>query len=196
VSGFKLTEVYEQFLEIKNLMVKETVLMKNIMIAVFAIGLLILVGCGNPVSAQPTNTPPPTNTLPSPTNTPPPTNTLPPPTNTSVPEVMVVGDPEKGQQFFESGGANELTTEAGVFCAYCHTYDGSDEKTHIAPDLKGISERAGETVSGLSAAQYIHQSIMDPKAYVVDGYSYMSAHPSRQYTENEIADIVAFLLTQ
>jgi cytochrome c2 len=84
--------------------------------------------------------------------------------------------------------------EAG--CSGCHTLDGSDEKTHIAPDLLGISERAAETVPGLSAAQYLHQSIMDPRAYVVEGYAYMTAIPGRLRIEDEVADLVAFLLTQ
>jgi mono/diheme cytochrome c family protein len=150
------------------------------MITVFAIGLLMLVGCGTSEQAQPTNTPPPTETPP-------------PPTNTPVPEV--IGDAEAGRLVFENGGANEVTAEFPYLCAGCHTLDGS-EGAREGPDLQGISQRASETVPGLSAAQYIHQSIMDPRAFVVDGYSYMSAAPSRLFSEEEIADLVAFLLTQ
>jgi cytochrome c2 len=148
--------------------------MKNILIAVFALGLLVIAGCSSSEPAQPTDTP-------SPKETP-------------VPEVM--GDSEKGRQIFENGGANELSAGHGYLCTSCHTVDGSGEKTHNGPELKGISERGADTVPGLSAAQYIHQSIMDPRAYVVDGYAYMSVGPSRTLTEEEVADLVAYLLTQ
>ncbi len=139
-----------------------------------AMGVFALVGCGVIAPAEPTSTPIPTLT--------------------PVPEV--VGDPEKGQEIFENGGANEASADLGARCAGCHTLDGSDEKTHNGPDLLGISDRGGETVPGLSAAQYIHQSIMDPRAYVVEGYSYMSAGASRLLSDQEVADLVAFLLTQ
>jgi mono/diheme cytochrome c family protein len=149
-------------------------------------GLSILAGCS----------PIPTTPLTTPTNPPPadPTITPIPPTQTTVPEVT--GDPEAGRLVFENGGANEASSNLGALCSGCHTLNGSDEKTQNGPDLQGISERAEEIVPGLSAAQYIHQSIMDPRAHIVDGYSYMSAAPSRVLTEHEINDLVAFLLTQ
>jgi cytochrome c1 len=164
---------------------------KNIMITMFPMILLVLVGCS---ASEPT----PTDIPASPTNTPPlPTNTPPPPTitptDTPIPEV--VGIAERGREIFENGGAHEnYIPEA--FCTRCHTLDGSDEKEHLGPQLRGISERAGERVPGLSAAQYIHQSILDPRAYVVEGYSYMYQRPGQLLSEEEVADLVAFLLTQ
>ena len=142
--------------------------------------LSFLAGC-SPAPNTPSITP--TNPVPAEPTVPPI-----PPTATTVPEVT--GDPQKGRTIFEIGDLEE----AG--CSGCHTLDGSDEKTHIAPDLLGISERAAETVPGLSAAQYLHQSIMDPRAYVVEGYAYMTAIPGRLRIEDEVADLVAFLLTQ
>lgn len=160
--------------------------MKKKMIAMLALGLLVLAGCSAMESA-PTETPAP------PTRTPAPTSSPPPPTNTPVPEVTL-GDAERGRVIFENGGVREGWQ--GHHCSRCHTLDGSDEKEHLAPPLQGISESAGERVPGLSAAQYIHQSIMDPKAYIVDGYPYMRLTPRRLLTEEEVADLVAFLLTQ
>jgi cytochrome c2 len=147
--------------------------------------LSILAGC-SPVPSSPSNTPtnPPAD----------PTITSIPPTPTTVPEVT--GDPEAGRLIFENGGANEASSDLGALCTSCHTLDGSDEKIHNGPDLHGISERAADTVPELSAAQYLHQSIMDPRAHIVDDYSYMSVAPSRLLTEAEVADLVAFLLTQ
>ncbi len=148
---------------------------------------ILLTGCSDSsiTTELPTDTPVPAQ----------PSNTPVPPTNTPIPEITS-GDPERGREIFENGGENEASTSLGSLCSNCHTLDGSDEKTQNGPDLQGISERAGKTVPGLSAAQYIHQSIMDPRAYVVEDYSYMSAAPSRLFSEDEIADLVAFLLTQ
>jgi cytochrome c553 len=160
--------------------------MRKYQLGTALIFLSILAGC-SPGATTPSTTP---------TNTPPaePTITPIPPTPTLVPEVT--GDAEAGRLIFENGGANEASSDLGALCTSCHTLDGSDEKTHNGPDLQGISERAADSVPELSAAQYLHQSIMDPRAHVVDGYAYMSAAPSRLLSENEVADLVAFLLTQ
>jgi hypothetical protein len=87
----------------------------------------------------------------------------PPPIETPVPEVTI-GDPEKGRQYFGNVGANEATAGYEMLCVNCHTIDGKEEKIHRSPDLQGIFVRAGETVPGLTAAQYIYKSIMDPRA--------------------------------
>ena len=163
--------------------------MKLYLITVLGIVLLFLVACG---SAEPE--PVPTDTPAPPTNTPLPTNTSPPPTETPVPEITS-GDPERGRLIFENGGASENYKDNAV-CFRCHDLDDSGERVHNGPSLKGISERAGERVPGLSAAQYIHQSIMDPRAYIVEDYSFMPLAIRRLLSEDEVADLVAFLLTQ
>ena len=157
--------------------------MKNVIVILFAVAMLALAGCG-------TSEPEPTETPIPPTNTPPPTDTPPPPTDTPTPEIA--GNPERGRALFENGGSHE-DYKPRYACMNCHTLDGSEDN---GPTLQGISMRAGETVSGLTAAEYVRQSIMEPRAYLVDGFSAMGSINSLILSEEEVDDLVAFLLTQ
>ncbi len=49
----------------------------------------------------------------------------------------------------------------------------------------------------MTAAEYIHQSIVDPNAYVVEGFAegLMYQNYAQDLTEQEINDLVAFTLT-
>ena len=65
------------------------------------------------------------------------------------------------------------------------------------PSLQGIYGRAGERVPGLSAGEYIRQSIVDPAAYVVDGFhNLMPDSYQLVLSEEDINALVAFILTQ
>lgn len=105
-----------------------------------------------------------------------------------------IGDPEHGREIFENGGEIGLQE-----CAGCHSLDGIDKETarHKFPSLLGISERAGDRVPELSAVEYLRQSILDPSAYVVEGYeNNMEKGYKYGLSEEEVNDLVAFLLTQ
>jgi hypothetical protein len=63
--------------------------------------------------------------------------------------------------------------------------------------MQGVSERAGDRVPELSAVEYLRQSIQDPSAYVVEGFSdTMSKGIHAAFSEEDIDALVAFLLTQ
>jgi hypothetical protein len=53
-------------------------------------------------------------------------------------------------------------------------------------------------VPGLSAEEYLRQSILDPNAYVVQGFpaGQMFQNFAEVLTEDEIDALIAFLLTQ
>src|SRR5438128_753184 len=69
---------------------------------------------------------------------------------------------EAGKEIYNTGGT------AKVPCATCHTLDGS---TLVGPSFQGISERAGSRIEGVSAEDYIRQSIQHPSQFVVPGFS-------------------------
>lgn len=109
-----------------------------------------------------------------------------------------VGDPVKGQQLFENPTRGR--------CSQCHTLDGTDDPK--APSLQDISEQAGSRVPGLSAVEYLEQSILEPSAFLAEGYQdrmkifriviaededYMFAD---MITEQEKNNLIAFMLTQ
>jgi mono/diheme cytochrome c family protein len=103
-------------------------------------------------------------------------------------EVLDVGDPEAGREIYNTGGAS------AVPCVTCHSLDGTEL---VGPSFKGISERAGERVEGMDAVDYLHQSIVDPSAYVVEGYEdVMNKTYEEQLSEEDINNVIAFLMTQ
>ena len=79
-------------------------------------------------------------------------------------------------------------------CILCHAIDGQGGTR--GPDLSGVASTAGDRVAGLSAEEYIRQSILDPKAYVVDGFDpIMPENVVNVLGEDNFEDIVAFLMT-
>lgn len=91
--------------------------------------------------------------------------------------------PESGDA---ANGEILFTTQA---CIACHTEDATG-----APYLEGLVERAGTTVEGQSAREYIFYSIVEPAQHIVEGYG--NAMPNN-YDENmtpaEIADLIEYL---
>jgi cytochrome c len=135
---------------------------------------------------------PPTATDVPPTATPEPTEV--PPTATVEPteEAAAVGDAEAGQALFVAGGDLSL---GALACSTCHNVDNPN--TLIGPSLQGVAERAGTRVAGEDAVTYLHQSIVDPNAYVVEGFApgLMPQVYGDAFTEDQINDLVAYLLT-
>ena len=52
-------------------------------------------------------------------------------------------------------------------CIACHVLGDS----RIAPRFQGVADRAGARRPVLSAAQYLFESIVDPGAFLVEGYN-------------------------
>ena len=117
--------------------------------------------------------------------------------NTTAP-AATVGDPERGREIWDTGGG-VIGGSGGVGCQACHSLDGSEKTVfrEIAPTWQGISGRAGDRVPGLSAEEYLRESIVDPAAYIVEGYSdLMPKGYKNLLSEEDIDGLVAFLLTQ
>lgn len=79
-------------------------------------------------------------------------------------------------------------------CASCHQV-GSEGGT-VGPPLTHVGTVAGTRTPGLSAADYIRESIRDPGTYVVPGYpDTMSRGLDRGLTQEDLDDLVRYLLT-
>ncbi|NIP36598.1 MAG: hypothetical protein GWN18_16670 [Thermoplasmata archaeon] len=66
----------------------------------------------------------------------------------------------------------------------------------MGPSLADIGAGAGERVEGLTAEEYIEQSIRDPDAYVVEGYAGGIMPPWGEILgDDQIDALVAYLLT-
>ncbi|MDX1614727.1 MAG: cytochrome c [Candidatus Promineifilaceae bacterium] len=78
-------------------------------------------------------------------------------------------------------------------CTSCHSLK-ADVRV-IGPSLAGVSERAATRTAGLSAEAYIRQSIVDPDAYVVDGFNdLMPKNFGNRFDEKELAALTAYLM--
>lgn len=62
----------------------------------------------------------------------------------------------------------DLFTSRLAACDVCHSTEPGDDG--VGPSLAGIGDRAGERVAGVDATGYLRQSILDPDAFVVDGF--------------------------
>lgn len=88
----------------------------------------------------------------------------------------------KGQQLFTQ------------HCSSCHSTVG--DAVIVGPSLAGIATRAETRVEGLSAHDYIEQSILDPSAFMVPGFDdLMPKTWGQMLTGEELDSLVAFLLT-
>jgi len=90
---------------------------------------------------------------------------------------------------------SENTLGVNTGCKVCHSL--KEDVVIVGPSLYGVGTRAGSTVAGLSAQEYLYESIVDPNAHIVDGFEpdVMLGSFDSLLTEEQIQDLVAFLLT-
>jgi ferredoxin len=110
--------------------------------------------------------------------------------NLAINDAPVAARADAGRSLYFEG---TLGTNAG--CRICHSLDPG--VVLVGPSFDGIATRAATRVPGLSAEEYIRQSILDPDAYVVDGFpaGQMLQNYAELLTEEDIENLVAFLLT-
>ena len=95
-------------------------------------------------------------------------------------EDTMTGDPGNGETLFTSN------------CAGCHDIETGEDGT--GPTLRGIANVADERVPDMSAVEYLHESMVEPGAHVVEGFeNIMPAFD--QLPEEDLADLVAFMMT-
>ena len=95
-----------------------------------------------------------------------------------------------GRELFESSGFG-----ANLGCEICHsTAPGANG---VGPSLAGVGLAAGDRVPGIGAEEYLRESILDPDAYVVEGYPSGQMLPvyAERLTDDEVDALVAYLLT-
>lgn len=98
----------------------------------------------------------------------------------------VAPDPARGALVFNGQLGN-----IQVACASCHA---TGANTLVGPGMMGLGARAGDRVAGLSASEYITQSIRQPAAHIVEGFAnLMPAYGEDQIDEFALADLMAYL---
>lgn len=110
--------------------------------------------------------------------------------NLAINDASVAAQADAGRSLYLEG---TLGTNTG--CRICHSLDPG--VVLVGPSFDGIATRAATRVPGLSAEEYLRQSILDPKAYVVAGFpeGQMLQNFGELLNEEDIDNLVAFLLT-
>ena len=98
------------------------------------------------------------------------------------------GDTELlGQELFE-----EMVVGGKAGCTSCHSVEPGQDG--VGPSLAGIGTLAGSRVAGVSAADYLRESITDPNSYVVDGYNTGVMPGGWDLSDAQIDSLVDYLL--
>lgn len=80
------------------------------------------------------------------------------------------------------------------YCGACHSITGT--ANIVGPAMAGIATRAETRVEGMSAHDYLVESILDPGAYLVPGFdNLMPSTWGTTLTGEEMDAIIAFMLT-
>ena len=119
----------------------------------------------------------------------------------SIPQIQSVP-----QQELSLEGGNVTTEQLvkageGIFkgkgtCEICHAIG---QKGTRAPDLAGVGARAGKRKPGMSAKAYLIESLLDPGAYLVEGYPNIMPKVDRPpigLNRSELWALVTFLESQ
>ena len=101
----------------------------------------------------------------------------------TVPQATPVakGDPAAGKQLYASNG-----------CGGCHAFKPAGSAGKVGPDLGNLAADAKKANPG-SLEQYTAESIKNPGAYVVPGYSDGVMPAFSSLSDKQVADLVAFL---
>ena len=90
---------------------------------------------------------------------------------------------------------NQVTLGGGPGCMACHSTD--TVRITVGPTVAGIGRIASERVPGQTAEAYLRESILNPDAYVVDGYApgIMYQLYSENLTEAQVDLLVNYMLS-
>lgn len=82
-----------------------------------------------------------------------------------------------------------------AYCARCHATTG--DTVVVGPSLAGIATLGATRVEGMDAEAYIRESILDPTAYMVEGFpeGLMPLELVVDLEPDDLDDLVTYLMT-
>ncbi len=103
------------------------------------------------------------------------------------------GNAENGEKLYKQ---TTIGSASAPGCITCHSLE--EGVVLVGPSHYGVATRSAAAVAGMSAEEYIRESIVDPDAHIVDGFTagVMYQNYGAELPEAQINDIVAFLVTQ
>jgi len=103
-----------------------------------------------------------------------------------------VGNVANGEKLFKQ---TTIGSNSAPGCITCHSLEAG--MVLVGPDHADIAIRAETAVDGMSAEDYIRQSILEPNAHVTEGYAegIMYQDYAADLPAPNVDDIVAYMLT-
>lgn len=119
------------------------------------------------------------------------------PDTTPTPAIQINTEPipEFSQTMIDQGTALfQQGVEGAPPCSTCHLDAG---RVGLGPVLAGLRDVAAARIPGLSAVEYVRQSILNPNAYIVPGFNagYMFQNYSQALSAEQIDSLIAYVLT-
>jgi mono/diheme cytochrome c family protein len=106
-----------------------------------------------------------------------------------------VGRPDGDREAAALDGASVFAAKG---CATCHDGPGGQSLTDAGPTLAATPAWAGERIDGLTAEEYLEQSMRNPSAFNSPAYRAIGGPndgmPVLQLSDEEIGALVAYLL--
>lgn len=104
-----------------------------------------------------------------------------------IPADLPIGDVSRGATLYRE------SINGAPSCVGCHSTDGT---VLVGPSLQGYAANAKAHADGKSIEAYTYSSIVQPANYLVSGFgNVMYAQYGRQLSSQQIADLIAYLLT-
>ena len=103
-----------------------------------------------------------------------------------------VGDAANGEKLY-----NQVTigSASAPGCVPCHSME--PDVVLVGPSHAGLGNRAGSYKEGMSAEEYLRESIVDPDAHLVEGFTpgVMYQNYATELKASEVNDLIAFMTT-
>jgi len=108
----------------------------------------------------------------------------------------VVGKPPASTTTTTAGPAGNAKAGAALFkakgCDGCHTFAPAGSNATTGPDLDKLAQLAQKANRGSEEA-FTHESIANPSAFVESGYQNIMPNFGQLLSQQQIADLVAYL---
>lgn len=103
-----------------------------------------------------------------------------------------IGDAANGERLFKG---QTIGSAGSPGCITCHSLEPG--VTLVGPAQNDVGARAASRVEGLSAEEYLRQSILEPNAHIVDGFAegLMYQNYAEELPEPVVNDLIAYMLT-
>jgi cytochrome c551/c552 len=107
-------------------------------------------------------------------------------------ESGAVGDAANGERLF---GESIIGAASAPGCITCHSLEPG--VVIVGPSQSDVGARAETAVAGMSAEEYLRQSIVEPNAHLAEGFGPDLMHQTygEELTNTQINDLVAYMLT-